>query len=85
MKIFIYVLEFVITFIAIFFLFHFLNKLFLKKINEITSIVFAFLVLGFFFFLISPFIYTFSYPVFVYFPALIIVLIYNLYKISKTT
>jgi hypothetical protein len=85
MKIFIYILEFVISFIAIFFLFYFLKKIFLKKFNEITSIIFTFLSLGFFFFLLAPYIYTFFYPEFVYFPALLIALIYYLYKISKTT
>jgi hypothetical protein len=76
----IYVFEWIISFFIIWGLYFLLIKIFLKKFNFVTSVIFSFIVIGIFSFLISEYFMTFKKPSLIYLPFLIFFLIFYIYK-----
>ena len=83
MQILIYVIEWVISFFVIWGIFYLSVFLFRRKFNPITSVVLSFIIIGFFVFLIAPYLISFPKPSYIYTPFLIFWLIYFLYKANK--
>lgn len=82
MTILIYILEWILSFFILLVLYFFVEKLFKKKFNPITSYIFTFIVLSIFCFLTVPYVISFPKPSLIYFPFLIFFLIYSIFKIK---
>jgi hypothetical protein len=85
MKILVYILEAITAFFLIWIFHYFLIKGLRKKFNEITSIIFCFVVLGLMSFLLAPYVMRFPNPEFFYFTYLIFWLIYDIVKLNKSS
>lgn len=80
MNLFVFLLEWMTTFIVLFFLMKGLVYLFAKKFNRETSIIFSFAICTLIAFILSPHFITFFYPAFIYMPILIFFFIYYFMK-----
>lgn len=71
-----FIIEWVISFIVLFFLMKGLIYLFQKKVNRVTATVFSFAILMLLSYVLSTYVYTFFNPEFIYVPILIAFLYY---------
>jgi hypothetical protein len=83
MKIFIYIVEWIVSFFAIFGMYYLMMFLFKKKFNPITAAIFGFVVVGLFVFLVAPYIISFPNSALVYTPSLLFWFVYFLYVANK--
>ncbi len=84
MRYFIYLLEFIGIFVAIFLLNLGLRYLFSKKFNDVTTVIFSFLTTIFVAFILSPYILSFPNPALFYLPISIGFLIKDLHHIINS-
>jgi hypothetical protein len=83
MKVWIYLLEWVGTFFAIWGLNVLSRKLLSKKFNAITTIFLTFLIDAFLVFLAAPFLLSFPHPAAFYLPILFLFLVLNLFQVNR--
>ncbi len=82
MKYFIYLVEWVVSFLVIWLVFKGFMYLFRKKFNRVTSTIFSFAIIGMLLFLTSHYFLSFPRPAVIYLPFLIFLLIINVVKIK---
>jgi len=83
MNIYLYILEWVFSFFIIWGLNFALNNLFKKKFNPLMASIFSFIIIGFLFFIIDPYVYTFPISVLIYLPIAIFFFVITVIKILK--
>ena len=83
MTVFIYILEWVISFFVIWGLYYLTFFLFKKKFNPITAAIFTFIIVSLFVFLLFPYIISFPETAWVYGPSLFFWFIYYIYEANK--
>ena len=80
---FIYFVEWVISFLAIWGLNWVSRYFFLKKFNEVTTAIFSFISVGIFSFIVAPYFISFPNPAILYLPFLFLFLIIDLKKSTQ--
>jgi len=80
MNVLLFLLEWTVSLIVLFFLMKGLIYLFSKKFNKVTAIVFSFAICVLAAFILSPYFISFFNPTFIYLPILICFFIYYMMK-----
>ncbi len=84
MNVFIYILEWILTFFIIWGLNFALNNLFKIKFNPLMASIFSFIIIGFLFFFITPYVYSFQTSILIYLPIAFFFFVLTAIKILKT-
>jgi len=85
MKIFVYVVEWIVSFFIIWFFYFASYYLFQKKFNSITSVIFSFVAVGLVCFLSAPYVLSFPKPSAIYLPFVIFWFIVYLIRSAKNS
>lgn len=83
MKVLIYVIEIILSFFIIWglnFAFFYLLK---KKLNPLMASIFSFIIIGFLFFFIAPYVYSFPNSALIYLPIAIVFFVLTAFKVLK--
>ena len=83
MRILIYLFEWILSFLIIWGLNFYLNKLYQKKISPIIASIFTFVTIGFLSFFVSPYVFSFPYPFLIFFPIALFFFVLTVIKIVK--
>ncbi|NGX28137.1 MAG: hypothetical protein K940chlam1_00312 [Candidatus Anoxychlamydiales bacterium] len=83
MRILVYIIEWIVSFLIIWGLNFSLNNIYQKKISPIAASIFTFITIGFIAFFVSPYIYSFPHPFLIYLPIAIFFFIITVLKIVK--
>ncbi len=80
----VYIIEAIVTFLVIGILHYIFIKLFKKKFNPVTTIVFTFVLLMFIGFIVSPFVMRFPYPHYFYFSYIVLWVIFDFIRLNRS-
>lgn len=83
MKILIYIVECIVSFLIIWGLNFSLNNIYQKKLTPIVASIFTFITIGFIAFFVSPYTFSFPHPFLIYLPIAIFFFIITVLKIVK--